>query len=61
MGKNIVSTGYDIGYDLDSSVDQHVLNVGKKKVDSHMLVTVQSNNEFELARSQLGSDLGPFL
>ena len=36
--KNIVRHSTEIGHDLDSPVDQHVL-IMSKKVDSHLLVT----------------------
>ena len=45
---------------MDSSVDHHVLRVGKKKVDSHLLALPQSNNEFHFADIQLGPDFGTF-
>ena len=34
--------------------------MGKKKVDSQLLVTAQFNNEFLLVGTQLGSDFGVF-
>ena len=55
----MVTPSYDIGHELDSPVDKFQLHIGKN-IDSHLLVTTQSNNKFQLASTQLSSDFGAF-
>ena len=58
--KSITNHNVKQTHNLDHPVDHHVLGVGKKKVDSLLLATTQSNNEFQFACTQLGSGFGAF-